>query len=601
MPITSRLIRTALVLGLLVSPFGCKKDEAEIAEMEAAPEPISITIEIDQLTDTPRFPDSIEIDGEEVTLRSIFAPAGVELRLLRSDSSLPKASPLNDRDLEAWMEKHRDRSLQPPFVYCLIADEGPKAISRGAMFAAGKRNGVAVFTHDLAGLDPARRDREMVRRLAHELAHAFNLHHSDLEGGFRANGTIESSSDESTVLWHLSRHSLEHFAHHPHCELLPESGAAFRDVSGAHASAHQETDEIYNLRDCASGPSPAGPGPAAMEAPLVTAVASAPARTDDAASPLRLELIAKSEFALGEPVTVKVVLRNTGGEPVEVSPALSPEEGLLNVEITGPGERPARAFVPLSLQESSEEEPIRLTGEISRDVKLFFGAEGWTFREPGRYRLLARYRTGEDEAAPQVSAELELEVTQPDPHVAAAVQDLIDDPDVGRFLLFEGAAHLDAARRKLLAFVEGNEDEPQTPMMLALLALDAAEPAIDPETGLRLRARPNQAGELLARLRDPQVLETLPLSTYARARLQQADLLRERGEAPAARRALADMVEAVREAARDADQELVFSEQEAREVLEEVVREIPGARRTLETTGLDVGAVLDEGGGGGRP
>ena len=601
---SSRLVSIGYALTVLAFAAACGLREEgaqggeDSAAFDEAAEPISVVVEIDQLADTPRFPDDIEVGGQTVSVESIFARAGVDLQIIRSDPTLPKASPLATRDLESYMHDHRDRSIQPPFIYCLIAHQGPKAIVRGVLFATDQRDGVAVFVHDLAGLTPARRDREMVRRLAHELAHAFNLHHADLEGSFRANGSIESSSDESTVLWRLSQHSLEHFARHPRCELLPGSGSPFRTVTSAHEGSHRDTDETYNRDACnllAGGARTGVPVARSARAPAVATAMSE--------SQLRLELTApKSEFALGEPVVVQVALENTGQEDVEVNPSLMPEEGVLNFEIQGPGTQPFRAFVPFSIQEPPETELVRLKGgeKLPRDVKVFFGAGGWTLREPGRYRLRATYPVSEADPAPRLRAELVLTVTEPAPGIADEVEALINDPEMGQFLLFEGAAHLPEARGRLLAFLERNEAQPQAPALQALLLLDAINPPINPATGRELPTRFQDARILIAKLRDPRILQDLPLSTFARAGLLEAELLGERGDMSAARNVLAETAAALRQAQPAVANEMIFGEQEAREVLESVIREIPRSRETLEAQGIDVDAILDEGDGENR-
>jgi hypothetical protein len=279
---------------------------------------------------------------------------------------------------------------------------------------------------------------------------------------------------------------------------------------------------------------------------------------------------------------------------------LAPEAGLINIQIQGPNDI-TKTFIPLSIHEPADPDPVQLEpGENlpPQDIKLFFGAQGWTFNKPGHYRLRATYPINDNRSAPRLVAELELDVAQAEPATAEDIQALIRDPEVGRFLLYDGAAHLPEARSRVLGFIARNSITPQANSLRASLLLDALNPPIDPGTGRQLPARRLEAQSILATLQESQAIGDIRLTTLARARLLEAYLLAELGRMSAARRVLSETADVVQQQVSDTNaEELVFGEQKVRNALQEVLRTVPRSRETLEAKGIDVDAVLSSGDG----
>jgi hypothetical protein len=128
-------------------------------------------------------------------------------------------------------------------------------------------------------------------------------------------------------------------------------------------------------------------------------------------------------------------VQNTSEVAVQAPIRVEPEYGIVQYLVTN-SSGDERLFEPWAFMEVEE-----TYGEIAPNesaigtAKLFFGAHGWTFRTPGRYRVVARH--GE---IPSNAVEIDVEAAT---HSAQAAAELLfDDPEAGFFLLLNGGDHL---------------------------------------------------------------------------------------------------------------------------------------------------------------
>ncbi|MGE5342926.1 MAG: tetratricopeptide repeat protein [Candidatus Omnitrophota bacterium] len=159
----------------------------------------------------------------------------------------------------------------------------------------------------------------------------------------------------------------------------------------------------------------------------------------------KLELalqVDKTEFAIGEPIVIYASLKNTDRDVAKVVGLLKPDFGFVDYLITDPKGKESK-FKPWALKENPSP-LIQLAPEESRvaEIKIFFGAGGWTFTEPGKYKIKAIYMN-------QVSSNsLDISISAPQDEAAKKAADLfLNSKEVGFFLLFEGGDHLEEGKR----------------------------------------------------------------------------------------------------------------------------------------------------------
>jgi len=239
--------------------------------------------------------------------------------------------------------------------------------------------------------------------------------------------------------------------------------------------------------------------------------------TSLAAARLELSLIApKGEFALGEPVSLRVRLTNTGDEPIQVPRNLEPEFGALTYHIAGPV---TKQFSPWAIKEPTEPfTTLKSSETIDQEVDLFYGGNGWTFREPGVYEITARYA----EAA--ISSPLSITVRKPaDETEHDAATRLLASDQAGRFLLFRGGEHLHEGIAVLEAVAQNAPQSPQAAYANVALGISQLRAARNFAQGTVRPANPRVAAEKLNKVQD----QILPLGWMVEAKLGLAKALRD--------------------------------------------------------------------------
>lgn len=220
-----------------------------------------VELEFDRMAGTA-FPPSQMVNGQTVTLETIYDQAGVRLTVEEDETNiaeLPSVDPcINDAELSSLENGHRHVSLFPssacPFVFCntyhlygvvvnhayeLLGACVPGFIA-GVMWDHHTRSAFAIFYE---GTSLPTNPAHFLRTTAHEIGHAFNLHHSD------GNGTsIMTQTDDLTgdPVYQFSDHSLDHLQNHPGTCKYPGAigGAPFTWVVAEHSWAHEEDLQI---------------------------------------------------------------------------------------------------------------------------------------------------------------------------------------------------------------------------------------------------------------------------------------------------------------------------------------------------------------------
>ncbi|HEY0024427.1 MAG TPA: hypothetical protein VGB24_16045 [Longimicrobium sp.] len=122
------------------------------------------------------------------------------------------------------------------------------------------------------------------------------------------------------------------------------------------------------------------------------------------------------------------------------------------IVITGPdGSR--KPFTPLSLIETAEQAPrVPPRGEIAVITPVFFGGDGWTFRQPGAYRLQAHWNA--DSAEELTSNVTSIQIVAGDGAGLRLVSNDSASFEAGKFLVWQSGDHLTEGRALLANIAE---------------------------------------------------------------------------------------------------------------------------------------------------
>ena len=282
--------------------------------------------------------------------------------------------------------------------------------------------------------------------------------------------------------------------------------------------------------------------PLALTLVLTTAAVQAAGR-------LELTLAApKDTFVLGEPVAVLARLTNTGDEAIQAPRHLAPEFGAVAYDIAGAD---SRRYAPWAIKDPAEPFVMLAAGEVlEQSVDLFYGAAGWTFREPGRYEITAT-TAGADPSAP-----LPLTIAEPEDAAGReAAAELLASDEAGRFLLLRGGDHLREGIAVLEGIADRQADSTHAAYANVALGLNQLAPARDFATGRMRAANPELAADRLDRAQD----QPLSLSMAVEAQLGLATALEDLGEGARAATIQERLPEVIEERFPTLDQEILRS------------------------------------------
>jgi hypothetical protein len=515
-------------------------------------------VEIDQMAGTRALKPSQTIGGAQVSLDGIYQAAGFPLRVVQDQQDVPRLDEVRLADLHGLMLNYRSKAADPGEwrFYALIATkEAGQPDTLGIMFDFGDqdsdhlpREAFAVFADSHEGL-PAGADPELLLTTAHELAHCFNIHHPDWEGaGFYGRATVESYSSAADCVWSLSAKSRKHITTAPLALVMPGAGGLqFGTVTPDHLAAHQPAPpEDFDVVDPTQLDRAARGKPVAFMTAARGPDRVAAARTS---TTLALKLAApKSEYVVGEPVVLTAELSNKSAQPVKVSPLLDVSYHFLQVLVRGPNDGAEHPFRPILLRDARKRATVDLEPDKSliEEIKVFFGADGWTFATPGQYTLAAEFQDPQSAGEARLRSEpLVLTITEPASAAdRTATARLKNDrgrlsSQAGLFLTLEGGDHLTDGAARVRAISKEAAGSALAPAARLALGVAALHPTIPKGARVAPPARIDEAKELLTGIIDAN----LAAPAVARATEQLArelDKAQRKDEASEVRRKASD-------------------------------------------------------------
>jgi outer membrane protein OmpA-like peptidoglycan-associated protein len=484
----------------------------------------ALALEVDAFQEVQ--PIAFEFDNAEgsVSLQSILATGGIDLVVTYDDLHVPyKASsgPLDRADLYQFVSAWRNRAAHPQadaslyalFTPGLISDRGEPLF--GIMFDLTDREAFAVAPSTTQRFFELHESESVetlqLRTFVHELLHALNRDHADAASMTDGRLTLEAPTRCLAVgkprewrlveppLMALSPTTIQFFQSASSREVLPgkqnspyrQRRTALSECEHARANvvvAREESGWRLTLRhfkdlfalSVASAAQPeepqAEPAADALDVPMLS---------------VRLQA-QPAAYPLGYPIAVRVQVTNETDVPLPIKGRLNPGYGVLQFDYRRASDDEWQTLRPLTWFEPTSDASAMLNpGEATEEtIPVYFGEDGWTFKEPGEYAT--RVRLELRESMQGVTSEvIPVNVIEPQSEEdRAALQPLLNsdgglDRDLGRLLSFGGRIGnaADITPLESVAAIYGHTSLGGA-LRLTLLS-QRLRPPIDPRTGER--------------------------------------------------------------------------------------------------------------------
>ena len=289
---------------------------------------------------------------------------------------------------------------------------------------AHQRQGMAVFHNAIQGADPASQ-RAQLRTYVHELGHCFNLLHSwdkNLASPPQPLGPNGGLGDLSSMNYAWKYQPLP-----------PAAGG--EPAYWANFPFRFTNNELVQLRHGLRNNVIMGGAAFGMGAGDIDPIIFADREADH--SGLALELRASSSYMLGEPVVVELKLSSTDRRGTRTHGYLHPRDGLVHIAIQRPSGQVV-AYRPLMPRCVDQARTVQLGEDAIYDsAYIGFGADGFTFEQPGFYRLRATYVA--DDGSHIVSPTIRIRVRSPLTAADDRVADLLFADGQGQLLYLLGS------------------------------------------------------------------------------------------------------------------------------------------------------------------
>jgi len=345
---------------------------------------------------------SVVWDGKTYTLTEIYSKAGLDLEVRISDQNIANlGDSYTESDLIDLMTQNSARArssgeLDKMYAYLLIVnglldpqdpdDPGPSNNILGVMFSS-KREGTAVF-YKQSNIN--REPISFLRTSAHEVGHQFNLHHRD---GSASTINGPQGRQRKYTIMNQTLIIMKYGGTWPNGVSLD-----FGPLESAHLSGHPEgtvAPGASGLGECTpdhegwheEAPSRLGVNPRDL-----TSIDMVPSETEKSEK-VDFEIkMGKKEYLPGQPCIAYLRLTNQGSRSVSIIDRLDPRYDAVKFYIKKDGKEKEDLFVPYSYIEFiPQEKTLNPSESMHARAKIFYGSNGYSFPEPGTYKVRASY------------------------------------------------------------------------------------------------------------------------------------------------------------------------------------------------------------------
>jgi hypothetical protein len=443
-------------------------------------------LEVNRMKNT-KLPSLVTIDSITYNLYKIYEDIGIKFLVDDIEINSPPGDDnvYSLEELENVMVKNSHRTFHSngkPYAYLLICngmasdDAGlPNPTGLGVMFSR-YREGTAVFYgNSRIQNNPS----FFLRTTVHELGHQFNLHHDDatskIISGIRKfsimnqTGTIQNSPalpDDPQVVdnpidyigFFFGDLESNHLRNHP-SEFVNPGGSLFKDGNGRWlcVAEHSQWHNYNNLTERLGYP-PSRRGLSGED----SFIASDDPRNHSGEDSLvnfkevkpKLEFsiqTGKDEYLPGAPTIAYMELKNTSSEEISVSDQLDPQYEIVKFYIRNDDKDEEIEYKPyVTLDYLLNIKKLKPNKSIKGEAKIFYGASGYSFREPGVYHVRATYN-GIFKKPNEIidSNKIEVKIKEPLTQEEKEQVNLVYGDEQARFLMYEGGDHLLEGIKKL--------------------------------------------------------------------------------------------------------------------------------------------------------
>ncbi len=449
--------------GMSYGPYSVAQDSTYFRDVEVEVDKEDHAAEVEPYrTDT--HPDRpADMGSGRLTLENVFGRAGIRITRTEESNVIDSAEALangipnwSDQEMHDAMEDHWSAFMNRPQwkMWIFLAELYEDSDTGGVMFDAFidepggvDRQGTAVFTtcpfyHSSTGayiednppVDQAVK-RELFFNYIHEAGHAYNLFHSFIktahEEWVHPSWMRPLSSNDCALSW----------MNYPERATQRCAGGTDYNATWFYENFYFRFDDNENLFLRHAPQSYVQHGASEWE--------TNHGRVSEKSLDRKLQLTVRNRkkiVDLGESVFVELKLRNVGDLDVPVQQNLDPSDGMVELAVTTPrGER--IPFIPFMHTRRRVNITMLEPGQsVYHSVNLTMGRFGFSFKEPGAYRIEACYRNVNGKTA---AAVMQMWVRPPANYDDMPVISELFNARVGRVLMVGGSRTMEDVNDKI--------------------------------------------------------------------------------------------------------------------------------------------------------
>ncbi len=248
--------------------------------------------------------------------------------------------------------------------------------------------------------------------------------------------------------------------------------------------------------------------------PALIADAPAPASVSQGDGVKVTAMPLKQSVELGEPIYLALRVTNMRREPVKIIGGLRPGDGLIEIYSIDVNKEKV-LLAPLSESDfggSTTLAPKQAMGDV---FPIFFGANGWNFKEVGEYRIFVQLKLQTEDGFSSFSSEpAVIKVESSKAGQALFSVDDLRSIEAGKFLLWRSGDHLESGIKHLTLISKQNPNSAISSYIFAALVRNYSEPFANYIVGKVREPSCQQASSLREMIKTNVLTENLLIEDY---------------------------------------------------------------------------------------